>query len=53
MLSVFHVQCAADSAVLLSVSAHQQYRQAGPHGLHPDLLLAARGVAHGYSVGQR
>lgn len=53
MLLVFHIQCAADSAVLLSVPAHQQYRQAGPHALHPGLLSAASGVATCHSARQR
>lgn len=53
VLLVFHIQCAADSAVLLSVPAHQQYRQAGPHALHPGLLSAASWVAPCHSARQR
>jgi hypothetical protein len=53
VLPVFHIQCAADTAVLLCVPAHQQYRQAGPHALHPGLLSAASGVAPRQSPGQR
>lgn len=53
VLLVFHIQCAADSAVLLSVPAHQQYRQAGPHALHPGLLPAASGMASSHAARQR
>lgn len=53
VLLVFHIQCAADSTVLLSVPAHQQYRQAGPHALHPGLLPAASGVASRHAARQR
>lgn len=53
VLLVFHIQCAADSAVLLGVPAHQQYRQAGPHALHPGLLSAASRVAPCHFARQR
>lgn len=42
---VFHLQRAADSAGLLGLPAHQQYRQAGVNAAHSAQLPAAGRVA--------